>query len=809
MTTRARLTVYAALATLLAALGLTPLLRPAGWVLTAGLLVIAVALLGAGLRRLAVARPLIVLGQLVVICYLLLLGAVGSSFTAGVLPGAGTLPAFNDLLTSAGNDISAYAIPAPATAGLRFLLIAAAALVAVAVDALSVTYRKAALAGLPLLALYSVGTGLAGSEDGATWLWFLAAGGGYLMLLFAEGRDRLSRWGRVFHGAGKPDGPGGLPTGGHRVGLVALACALVLPVLAPSWNLSVVNNGFGDGGSGSGSGNINALNPVVSLTDGLRRPDNQQLILYHGDDPALATAYLRITALDEFNGVEWKPGNETAEQVPSTMPRPEGLSLDVSAVPMDTQVQISSSLSTDWLPAPYPIDKVNVPGNWRFEPTVGAMIGDHGQKATGLNYTVTSLNVQPTADQLRAAAPAPNSITEQYTKLPNNLPPVVKQLAEQVTNGRTTAYDKAMALQDWFTTSGGFVYSSSVDAGTGPTAIATFLQDRKGFCVHFAATMAAMARTLNIPARVAVGFAPGADQGNGNYVVGTKDYHAWPELYFAGAGWMRFEPTPSRGVAPDYSGPQVAPVPSSSAEQPSAKADAPAQSAPSAQSSCAPLLRKQGGCGQQQDEQLPTTAQPASGGLSAQVLGLIAAGAALLLLLLSPMLWRARLRRRRLGEGRRRPGGPGGQLTEEQVLAAWAELIDTAWDLGIPPDEAHSPRHTGERISQAGELDEPGRAAVGRVALATERVLYARTAGPQPALGPDVRAVHQGLRAQAGRGRRLRALLLPPSTARLAWRLADWLLAVRLRGRATTRRLGGALGRPLGRLRRRPGRDQG
>ena len=34
--------------------------------------------------------------------------------------------------------------------------------------------------------------------------------------------------------------------------------------------------------------------------------------------------------------------------------------------------------------------------------------------------------------------------------------------------------------------------------------------------------------------------------------VGLKDAHAWPELYFEGVGWTRFEPTPYRGTAPDY-----------------------------------------------------------------------------------------------------------------------------------------------------------------------------------------------------------------------------------------------------------------
>ncbi|MDH6115910.1 DUF3488 and transglutaminase-like domain-containing protein [Kitasatospora sp. GAS204B] len=805
MTTRARLTVYSALATALSMLGLTPLLTPAGWIMPAGGLILVTALVGAGLRRLAVARPLVVLAQLFAVLYLILFGAIRDSFVLGVLPGSGSLQAFNNLLQSAGNDITQYAIPAPATPGLRFLLILAVAVVAVVVDALAVTYRQAALAGLPLLALYSVGTGLAGSADGATWLWFLAAAAGYLMVLFAEGRDRLSRWGRVFRGAGTSENRGGLPTGGHRIGVVALACALLLPVLAPNWDLSLVNGGFGDGGSGDGGGNISTLSPVVSLTDGLRRTDNQQLIRYHGTDPALRTAYLRITALDEFNGQEWKPGRQKDELLQNPLPRPDGLAGDVASPSFEAQITVSQNLSSSWLPAPYPIDRLpGLPGDWRYEPEVGSVVGAHGQQATGLSYTLTALNIDPTGEQLRAAPPAPKSITDTYLQLPANLPGQVKDTALQVTAGKDTAYDKAVALQDWFTTSGGFTYSTSVDAGTGPTAILKFLQDKKGFCVHFAATMAAMARTLGIPARVAVGFAPGQDLGNGDYVVGSNDYHAWPELYFSGAGWLRFEPTPSRGVAPDYSGGQAAPTSTASSAQPSATAGDPG-AAPSADA-CPAVQRKQGGCDQptqnsQSAAPAPLAATPATHGLPAQLLGLIAAGVAVLLLLFWPMLWRARLRRRRLGGGRRRPGGPGGGLTGAQVLAAWQEVVDSAWDLGIPPDEAYSPRHTGERIGEAGGLDESARAAVGRVALATEQVLYARAPEPAAPLGPDVREVRAGLRASAARRRRLRALLLPPSVARVGWRLADRVLALRLRGRAAVTRAGAPL-RRLG----RPGR---
>src|SRR5690606_41826401 len=112
--------------------------------------------------------------------------------------------------------------------------------------------------------------------------------------------------------------------------------------------------------------------------------------------------------------------------------------------------------------------------------------------------------------------------------------------------------------------------------------IARFLRDKQGFCVHYSFAMASMARSLGIPARVAVGFAPGTPQADGTVAVGLRDAHAWPELYFEGIGWTRFEPTPTRGSIPSYTPPDTAENAQPDPARPSEEASAEPYAAPTA-----------------------------------------------------------------------------------------------------------------------------------------------------------------------------------------------------------------------------------
>ncbi|MFF4649000.1 transglutaminaseTgpA domain-containing protein [Streptomyces sp. NPDC001380] len=782
MTGRTRLTLCSAAAVMLVSFCLEPLVKPAGWILHAAFLTAAATGVGALGRRLRLPRLLIPAAQVAAVGCLLALGFARDAAVYGLVPGPASVSRLVQVLQGGVNDVGNYGTPAPATPGLRLILVGSVALVAVAVDTLAVTYRRAALAGLPLLALYSVGTGL--DDRGPAWLWFLLAAGGYLAVLFAEGQDRMSRWGRVFHGAGSGSG-GPLTGGGRRAGVAALAVALAVPFFLPDLDGGLIASRLGHGG-GRGGGTITAINPVVSLQSDLNQPDNIEQLSYTTTSKNAGSMYIRVAVSDDFDGVEWRPSPQRVEDVPSPLPDPPGLSGAVERTEVTTRIAVGSHLRQEWLPMPYPASRVDVPGRWRFEPNSRTVVGDNGQKTLGLSYTVTSLDLDPTPEQLRAAAAPPADIAERDLALPADLPDVVRTTARQVTQDADTPYDRAVALQDWFSQSGGFSYNTEVRAGTGIDAITSFLRRKEGFCVHFSATMAAMARTLGIPARVAVGFTSGSPRSDGSWTVGSKDAHAWPELYFEGAGWIRFEPTPSRGTMPDYTRQQTPAAPGADDREPRTRPTARPSAGPSTTPGCTVQERRAGECGKPVTA-VPKAAPQRSAWPTAAVLAGAAVGLLLLALLLVPMLWRTRLRRIRLrpvdGGGGSRGGPEGGsgppELTEAQVIAAWQELVDSAWDLGIAPDGAETPRRTLERIAAAAPLEDGPREAAGRVALATERALYARSAQAPAGLGDDVRAASEGLRAAAGRWTRVRAVVLPPSSVRMVWRVAGRYAAVR------------------------------
>lgn len=164
-----------------------------------------------------------------------------------------------------------------------------------------------------------------------------------------------------------------------------------------------------------------------------------------------------------------------------------------------------------------------------------------------VTYQVTS--TIPTLGQMdlqRSVAAYPEWVETYYLQLPKSLPARVTELAEELTAGATTPYDKVMAIQEYLRK---LPYDPKIKLPTTGNydAVDWFLFTQKGYCDYFGTVMAIMLRSVGVPARLATGYLPGFyDYGFARYEVSENDGHAWTEVYFPEYGWIDFEPTPGR-----------------------------------------------------------------------------------------------------------------------------------------------------------------------------------------------------------------------------------------------------------------------
>jgi transglutaminase-like putative cysteine protease len=185
---------------------------------------------------------------------------------------------------------------------------------------------------------------------------------------------------------------------------------------------------------------------------------------------------------------------------------------------------------------------------------------------SGRDYRALSWLTAPSEAELAMAGyDYPLWIASRYLALPPGLPPRVTELARQITVGAATPYARAQAIEAYLRA---IPYSLDVPVPpTGRDVVDYYLFDlRRGYCDYAATAMAVLARSVGLPARLIIGYAPGRyDSTTGQVVITEAEAHSWPEIYFSGVGWVAFEPTggrpqsalpmaadlPSDGVSPD------------------------------------------------------------------------------------------------------------------------------------------------------------------------------------------------------------------------------------------------------------------
>jgi len=393
-------------------------------------------------------------------------------------------------------------------------------------------------------------------------------------------------------------------------------------------------------------------------------------------------------------------------------------------------------LEMEWLPSPHATVDFESANNIRSAVRVrrddAALRFEGGLTFDGMRYVVRSeiprpdINVLATTEAgslspaFREAEAADEDVPEprlaevraeppevdKYLEVPDDLDSGIEAEARRQTRNLETSFEKAIALESWFR-SDAFRYTTDIVPGHGATDLADWLLDptspnyRAGYCENFATSMAVMARALDIPSRVVLGFTPGSPQADGTIVVRDRNAHAWVQLWMPTQGWVRFDPTPR--------GDQVNPTTYEEIETSLGFPLTDYLDVPNPER--LPVNVVVPGFELEDDSPIPLPpfggvgSDGAGGGLNLP--GWVTSLAPWLILLAAaatsiPLLkrWRRRRRIRRLRSG--------------DISAAWEEIVARLEDFGSPPHSADTPTEAAAKVD----------AVMAPLAIAYSRSLY-------------------------------------------------------------------------------------
>lgn len=385
---------------------------------------------------------------------------------------------------------------------------------------------------------------------------------GVFLTMRAERQVREEVW----VGGGAADGVRTTLRIGAAAGVVSVLAAAVLAPQVPGagaepWvDITDLDNG---------PKTRSVLSPLVEVSSSLVNQSETELFSVRVD--RTQQDYWRLMALTKFEDEIWRRssnfddargqvGSDIDPRVPTTRVRQE---ITIEA------------LGNIYLPAAYEVSEIIDSGgvDFEYEVATGALVVERAFEdiPRDLTYTIDSEvpDYSPADLPADASAGMSSGFVAEHTQLPPTCgagestletgcwPTEVSDRAAQIVEGATTDYERVRALQSFFLDPAEFTYNLDVALDHDINSMNEFLIIREGYCEQFASTFAAMARSLGIPARVAVGFTWGDwDEARQEYVVSGRHAHAWPEVHFAGVGWVVFDPTPgrSRGLDSDITG---------------------------------------------------------------------------------------------------------------------------------------------------------------------------------------------------------------------------------------------------------------
>ncbi len=394
-------------------------------------------------------------------------------------------------------------------------------------------------------------------------------------LSLSEARERA--------GASAVDGRGlalrAIIPGFLAVVVVGMACFALAPQ-SRSMNLSMMPTSAFQNFGGNFSGGVD--NPYYEPPPGgdpfAAPPQSINADSYHGFNPYMdlrsrgrlsdevvmkvrteESVPYRGVVFDEYNGKGWEISTgDDAETLTSDGPRFDLLAAGSTTEPLEGPGrQVAQIFHVE-------LDAANVIfGAYRpetvFFPTSSIKVDPYNSLRApyeipeGSTYSVISQLPNASPDELRSATTDyPEAIAEKYTKLPEGSGlERTRELARELTEGTDNPYDAVAKMNEHLKNE--YPYDLSIPPQREDMdAVEYFLfEERRGYCEQFSSSLAVMAQTLGIPARVATGYVPGEyNPFTGLHEVRASDAHAWVEVYFPGYGWSTFDPTPGFDSTP-------------------------------------------------------------------------------------------------------------------------------------------------------------------------------------------------------------------------------------------------------------------
>jgi transglutaminase-like putative cysteine protease len=455
---------------------------------------------------------------------------------------------------------------------------------------------------------------------------------------------------------------------------VVLAAAVIAPLLPGSRSDAWFD--YRSLGKGGNSGLLKATTPIVSIQAKLlENPEHEVFTVDIGNKQPV---YWRVIALDKYDGSLWTL-EDTGEPADRLTPPREPRHVDELVQKFDIR-----DSDPHWLPAAYHPVEINLEHALVVDNSATVYLKPD-KEITDLSYQVTSEVPVLSETEKLASPPVTDPAYARDIDLPANFPQRVRDLARRVTASATTPWAQADAIARYLNHDGGFVYNDKVARSHSINTLEDFLfADKEGYCEQFASAFAAMARSVGLPTRVAVGYSYGTPQ-DGVWHVKNKDAHAWPEVYFSGLGWVPLEPTPGRGanVAGGTGDPSVSP-PLNAQQNPSSSSTTATTTPGAPTSGGSNTPRRDAGGGLSIDSNATST-NTTAGPVQQFFVAIAVLVAVLFLVALIGLAVLALIAFRRSWH-RRHAVDP-----RDRVLGAWAQALEHLAEAGVEPKPSATP----------------------------------------------------------------------------------------------------------------------